>query len=140
MFILSILWRLSVSSDKNFSVNLDAHEQEILRKRLLNENPGLPTEFPFYTILVRIDGEMNSNIIMNPIELKHPYQNSVALYIAGILFLISKTRLNTFFLLMPSCLKKDGWVVQNGFPIFLYSRRNMKAFYSVKNMVIHNIG
>ncbi len=97
LFVLSVLWRLSVSSDKNFSVTLDAHDQEILRKMLLNEVPGLPTEFPFYTILVRIDGEMDSNIFMNPIELKHPYQNSVALYISGILFLISKTRLNTVF-------------------------------------------
>ncbi|WPD24354.1 MAG: hypothetical protein SD837_07275 [Candidatus Electrothrix scaldis] len=111
LFILSILWRLSVSSDKNFSVNLDAHNQEILRKMLLGENPGLPSEFPFYTILVRIDGKIDSKIIMNPIELEHP-QNSVALYISGILFFISKTQLNSVFnsFFPPDTMSEKRWL------------------------------
>jgi hypothetical protein len=98
LFVLSLLWRLSVSSIEDFSIKIDIDDQEILRKMLLNEDAGVASDFPFYTTLVQIDGKDDSRIMMNPIiEKDRPIPNSVMIYISGILFLISKVKLNTGF-------------------------------------------
>lgn len=105
LLVLSILWRLSVTSQDRFTISMDSDEQEILRRMILNENPGLPVEYPFSTTLVHIDGKLDSRIFMTPIETNHPVQNSVLIYFAGILFWVSKTQFNTGF--HPNMLISD---------------------------------
>jgi hypothetical protein len=97
LFVLSLLWRLSVSSIENFSIKIDIDDQEILRRMLLNEDAGVSSDFPFYTFFLRIDGKDDSRIMMNPIEIDRNILNSVIIYISGILFWVSKAKLNTGF-------------------------------------------
>ena len=53
LFHLSIIWRAGVASIPEFSnVRLGTQEPK-LRKRLLEDNPGDPTDYPFYGIALR---------------------------------------------------------------------------------------
>jgi len=47
LFLLSLLWRASISNREFFkNVKLGLEEEESLRKMLLNSNPGEPDDFP----------------------------------------------------------------------------------------------
>ena len=46
LFLLSLLWRMSVTSRREFSsVKLDTEDEERIRQRLINEDPGPPHHF-----------------------------------------------------------------------------------------------
>lgn len=94
LFVLSIIWRLSVTSCNGFTITIAPSDKEKLRSMLFNEDPGDSTEFPFYTTLVRTGVGMDSYLAMNPIETDYIMENSVMIYIYGILFRVSKTSSN----------------------------------------------
>jgi len=113
LFLLSILWRLSITSCDSFNIKIDKLQKEILRTIILREDPGEPHEFPFYTILVRVDGSENdSKIFLNPIELLPPHEDSVLVYICGILYLFSKKLNNEDFNQPSLLLTPIEWLVQ----------------------------
>lgn len=45
LFLLSILWRVSASTDPRFQVGLGEKHEKRLREMLLADDPGLPTEY-----------------------------------------------------------------------------------------------
>tara|TARA_B100000315_G_scaffold8245_1_gene8198 strand:+ start:51617 stop:52018 length:402 start_codon:yes stop_codon:yes gene_type:complete len=64
LFGLSVLWRASVSSLKIFEqVKLGPHE-EILRRMILNEDPGKPDKYPFMLAPVVHHDEVQTDLIM----------------------------------------------------------------------------
>jgi hypothetical protein len=63
LFQLSLIWRMGISKRKEFiNINLGNKHEEILRKMLLDDNPGKPSEYP--CILVY-------NIRKSEIDFKH---------------------------------------------------------------------
>jgi len=104
LFLLSILWRLSVTSIPNFKIELNNVDQEILRKALLSNNPLEPHEFPIATSRLHFDGESNNGLILSPKENKE----TVDVVIGGILYSFSKFRLDSQNLINYP-LGKDKW-------------------------------
>lgn len=67
LFLLSLLWRMSVSSLEFFKlVDLGTEVEEVLRTALLNEDPQQPDEFPCILIVVKIDGRFVKDWISQP--------------------------------------------------------------------------
>jgi len=86
LFLLSLLWRMSVSSDRAFSmVSLGSHE-ETIRKMLLAKEPGEQYEFG----VIMASAEFEGSILMDVItEAKsHNVSGTVAysIFIAGIVY------------------------------------------------------
>ncbi len=66
LFGLSVLWRASVSSLDFFSqVQLGPHE-EMFREMIRNGDPGRPDKYPFVLAPVVNDGELQTDLIMQP--------------------------------------------------------------------------
>ncbi|MBN2280548.1 MAG: hypothetical protein JXQ65_08210 [Candidatus Marinimicrobia bacterium] len=97
LFLLSLLWRLSISPINDWQIKLNKQDQTILRNHILNGVPGSFDFFPFYTFLIHIDGINESSFFMNPFESDSPIKNCVFLYIFGVLYIFSKTSVNDKF-------------------------------------------
>jgi hypothetical protein len=68
LFLLSILWRASISKRNFFSsVSLGPYE-EILRQVIINEDPKEPDDFPCIMVALRNDEPMASEIIVEPVK------------------------------------------------------------------------
>lgn len=70
LFVLSVLWRASVSSQPSFSkIQLGKHEL-IIADMIRNHNPGGLDEFP--VILARLVGQRSPNVIFAPYQQPSP--------------------------------------------------------------------
>jgi hypothetical protein len=66
LFLLSLLWRASVSSHKLFrNVELGPHEDR-LRDLLIRERPGTPTEYPCLIFALQYQGKAVRDLIDQP--------------------------------------------------------------------------
>lgn len=66
LFLLSILWRSSVTRHRFFEhVALGPHE-DVLRRMLLKSDPGHPQDYACMTSLLLADGEVSRDIIVEP--------------------------------------------------------------------------
>jgi hypothetical protein len=84
LFLLSILWRASISTHKAFSlVNIGVHE-EILRERLLNNDAGSENDYPIYSqfILYPNSNYVFDGLIISPIT-QIINKNEIALFVFG---------------------------------------------------------
>lgn len=66
LFLLSILWRSSISSRKLFTqINLGPHE-EVIRQMILNSNPGDVSDYPIFVMTFVNDKKMPNDVILPP--------------------------------------------------------------------------
>lgn len=66
LFQLSVLWRASASSQQFFEyVDLGPHE-EIVRRQLVNENPGSPGRYPCFMFGLKYEGDIVADLIVQP--------------------------------------------------------------------------
>lgn len=66
LFLLSILWRASISNDKWFSeVNLGPHE-EIIRRMIYEGDAGRQIDYPIHIMSYRQHSSLPQRIILNP--------------------------------------------------------------------------
>ena len=71
LFLLSLLWRMGVSSSDFFSlVNLGGKHEEILRRALLNEDPLEPLQYPCLLSIIRNNDQLHLDQISQPMHLK----------------------------------------------------------------------
>jgi len=76
LFLLSILWKASISARPVFEdVNLDKDE-EIIRKMLLEENPGEIDEYPCFMVSYLTNKELSHDIIGKPIKVNEGMQHT----------------------------------------------------------------
>jgi len=67
LFLMSLLWRMSVSSLEFFNlVDLEAEVEEQLRVALLKEDPLAPDEFPCVFVIVKVGGKLMRDWIHQP--------------------------------------------------------------------------
>jgi len=109
LFLLSVLWRTSITSLENWHIELSTIDQELLRNAILNDIPGSYDFFPFYTFLIQIDGHNESSFFMNPFDSNVPIDNCVFMYIFGVLYMFSKTSINERFTQLNS-LTREKWI------------------------------
>ena len=99
IFLLSILWRASISKRDIFSeVNLGIHE-ELLRKMILDETPGEVNNYPILFFGTQSYSKNFSKIIAQPRKLKQEGRTLYLFFIGGImlLFYISKNKIPQIF-------------------------------------------
>ena len=90
LFLLSLLWRMSVAKGPLWKdVQLGPHE-ELMRNMLLKSDPGESTDYPCILNLLTFEGEHDSEWIVPPTPLKYPAKsrkyNSYGFVLNGILF------------------------------------------------------
>ncbi len=97
LFLLSVLWRMSISSLSQFTNVSLATDEEIIRKLILEEKPGRSQEYPIAAIIPLIEGKMAESLMCFPIVSDHPDRTVYWMIIGGILYSISTTQHNQNF-------------------------------------------
>lgn len=92
LFLLSVLWRMSISSLSQFTNVSLANDEEIIRKLILEENPGRSQEYPIAAIIPLIEGKMEECWMCFPIVSDRPDGTIYRMIIGGILYSISTTQ------------------------------------------------
>jgi hypothetical protein len=90
LFLLSILWRISISCLEDFQdISLGPHE-DIIRKRLLGLQPGSQSDYP--CIISLLDGPTFTPIYVPPLNPRHEGHRMFRLILTNVLvwFVISK--------------------------------------------------
>ena len=86
LFLLSILWRASISKRPFFEeVSLGPHEDR-LRKMLLLENPGEERDYPIQFLTYVNDKRMSRDFIGQPRTLKTEGHRLITFFIAGVFY------------------------------------------------------
>lgn len=87
LFLISILWRASVSRQKMFDeIALGAKYEEIARKMILEGNPGQRTDFPTCIIGLRSDQNLVLKTIVAPRRLKEDGNTAYIFFINGLFY------------------------------------------------------
>lgn len=87
LFLMSLIWRMGISTLDFFEdVQLRSHA-ETLRLALLKSNPLSPVDYPCIITLLTFDGEYCHDWILKPIHTKIFGHNAYAVVINGFLFL-----------------------------------------------------
>ena len=93
LFLLSMLWRMGVSSRNEFAeVDLGSHHEEALRIALLNDDPLAEDRYGCMLIALTMKGKIYADWITPPTLVKFCNQHCYRVLINGILycFLVSK--------------------------------------------------
>lgn len=109
LFLLSMLWRMGVSSLHLFAeVQLGKYHEEALRVALLNENPLDPTRYACFLMGLSIKGKIYTDWIFQPSLVKVKGQHCYRILINGILFcfFVSKQPVPSSF--MPLLLNRQN--------------------------------
>lgn len=115
LFLLSILWRASISRREFFSdVNLGTTHEEIVRQMLYEGIPGRYTDYPCTIITIRNMPEARWSAIASPIRSKSYRMTNYVFPIAGIYYFFSVTRgkLPTQLaeIVNASAIREEGWM------------------------------
>lgn len=97
LFLLSVLWRMSISSLPQFADVSLANNEDVIRKMILEEKPGKSCEYPIAAIIPLINGKLEEGLMFFPIISDHPHENVYYMIIGGILYSISMTQQNKCF-------------------------------------------
>lgn len=92
LFFLSLLWRMSISSRPEFQAVCIEHNEEIIRKMLLRQEPGESSEYSVCAVIPLISGENNEGWSSTCLVSQSPPPAVYALVLGGILYYISTSR------------------------------------------------
>lgn len=88
LFLLSLLWRSSISSRPFFSnVQLGKHE-EIIRKMILTNSPGDIEDYPVFLVTYLNDKSIPPQLIRNPFKLRFSTGQIAYRFLIGGMFYI----------------------------------------------------
>jgi hypothetical protein len=108
VYLLSILWRMSISNRKFFEgVDLENHEIK-LRKMILNEDPGKVEEYPFILLDCNDEAVNLNGLITSPVRLIKDSIFSYSVLIAGIIIIFKLTDSENTPSILKHTLKPDG--------------------------------
>jgi hypothetical protein len=108
LFLLSILWRASISKRNFFSnVYLGPYE-ETIRQMIINEDPKEPYDFPCLLITIRRDEPIASQIIKSPTKLKEERCTKYHFFICGISYVFHVPKHNLPDYLFEGVINKSN--------------------------------
>jgi hypothetical protein len=87
LFLLSILWRMSVSSLPQCEAVALGEKEEFVRRMLIRSDPGGSRQFPICAIILLINGHMDERWLCTPFTSTR--YDVYALVIGGILYFVS---------------------------------------------------
>jgi hypothetical protein len=91
LFFISLLWRMGVSSLEEFRNVEIGENEEILRKRIIDANPGKSHEYPVVAIVPLIYGKNQEGWFTTAYDLSKDHIKIYGFVIGGILYTISIT-------------------------------------------------
>jgi hypothetical protein len=86
---------MSISSKPEFENIHIGEDEEIIRKMIINEDPGKSTEYPIFAIIPLINQRNQEGWCTNAFSLKNGLIQIYSFVIGGILYSIFTTPLNT---------------------------------------------
>lgn len=92
LFLLSILWRMSISSLPQFANVSLANNEDVIRKIVFEENPGRSHEYPIAALIPLVNGKMEEGWMAFPFTSDRSHGPFYAMIIGGILYSISMTQ------------------------------------------------
>ncbi len=85
LFLLSIIWRASISKQKIFnSVSLGAEHENKIRKMIFEKNPGESNDYPVGIFILTENSKSPTKMISNPIKVKNSNNLSYIFLINGL--------------------------------------------------------
>ena len=109
LFLLSILWRMSVSCLPQFDSIWLGESEDVIRRMVMEQDPGESQRFPVCALIPLIDGKVEECVLCTPFVSK---QNDVyAFIIGGILYFVSVRHGNAFPDLMWLLNESGTWVI-----------------------------
>lgn len=125
LFQLSVLWRAGVSSQQFFEyVDLGPHE-EILRKQLVDEEPGSPTRYSCLMFGLKYEGDVVADLVIQPKRTKLHGQIAYNFVFGGFLWTFSVSGQELPTDLLATTLNVDGKIA-----IMVRSVMEMKNLFS----------
>lgn len=86
LFLLSVIWRMSVSSlPQCESITLN-EDEDVIRRMILDDDPGASTKYPIAARIPLINGNMQEAWLTTPFVLEHDDGTVYATMIGGILY------------------------------------------------------
>lgn len=108
LFLLSLLWRMGVSSLHFFSlVNLGSRHEKNLRLALLNEDPLEPLQYPCLMTVVH-DKKLPPHWISQPMHMKSDGKHCYCVVINGMLFQFYVTSHSLPAIFADACISKKN--------------------------------
>ena len=94
LFLLSVLWRMSVSSLPQCRAVELGEKEEVIRRMLIQEHPGENQTFPVCAVIPLINGRMEECVLCTPfVSTAH---DVYALIVGGILYFVSMKQGHVF--------------------------------------------
>ena len=97
LFFLSLLWRMSISSKPEFENVCIGDNEEIMRKMIINEDPGNSSKFSVTAVIPLINQRNQEGWSTNAFDLKNQQVTIYSIVIGGILYSVSTACQNSFF-------------------------------------------
>jgi len=86
LFLLSVIWRMSISSLPQFESITLGEDEDIIRHMILEADPGASTKYPIGATIPLINGNMQDGWLTTPFVLKRAGGTIYATIIGGILY------------------------------------------------------
>jgi hypothetical protein len=112
LFFLSLLWRMSVSSLEEFKNVKIGENEEILRKRIIDENPGISHEYPVVAVIPLINGRNQESWCSTAFPHRIGNIQIYGFLLGGIFYTISTTSYNPSSTLKFTLNESGRWVMQ----------------------------
>jgi hypothetical protein len=116
LFLLSILWRMSISSRPMFNTcKLQDDEEEKLRQMILVGDPGNINDFPIVSHFYLNDEKMPTDIIGQPMEIEYKGDKVIRILIGGVflLFHITYGKIDEEKIKNVVLNKKGEWLIRH---------------------------
>ncbi len=109
LFLLSIIWRMSVSSLPQFEHVSLGENEDVVRGMIIEEAPGDSQTFPVCATIPLVNGRMEEGILCTPFVSEH--KDVYAFIIGGVLYFVSTKQGSAFP--FPLCLlhESGSWVM-----------------------------
>lgn len=108
LFLMSVLWRASVSSLQFFKLVSLGPREELLRKLLVSENPSDPEEFGCIVLHEFHDYKVISDTMFNPENMRWAGRRMIKIHFAGATWLFHCDKKQPAAHLRKFFLTKDG--------------------------------
>lgn len=127
LFLLSILWRASISKRDLFTqVKLGDKHEEIIRKMLLHRDPKEPDDYPCFIYDMREDQPLLEGWILLPRQLKIEGNFSYEFMISGLAYRFTISEFGRKAIALAGVIDKDNsmiiWKAPEGMGKYYYSK------------------
>ena len=138
LFFLSILWRCHISKNQTFSmVDLGIHA-EVLRKMIIENDPGKEDEYEVVLVKIDTDGSRPSKSVIEPRKIQTDGNTFYIFHINEIIYHFNISKYNKISLFTKGAIRKDN-ILDIATLSGKWARAHFDAFMGQKLLMKSNI-